>query len=308
MRKLPRPGLQRRDQRWERCIDALDPIAGAHAIFVVLFDRIFPLEIVLASELGQLRTFAFPSISRLLHATGEYERDGQKRVDDTRAILTEIVAPGPQSRRGAEMIDHLDRIHGHYRIANDDYLVTLAALAVGPIEHIDTFAHRPMREVERVAFYEVWRQVGVRMGIRDVPPTWQAMRAFRNAYEARAARHHPANEAVARALLDVIGAMLPRALRGLVEPSVTWLLGAPHLSGALGLRPPSARERTLIAGTFAARRRALRYITAFNHAPFSQSELFRALPSYPQGYDRLHLGPRKLIARMLREASAPTEG
>lgn len=304
---MARPDLERRDDRWERCIDGLDPIAGAHAVFAVLFDRVFPHDIILATELGQLRTFAFPSISGLLHATGEYERRGPKRVDDTRAILTEIVEPGPQSRRGQEMIAHLNRLHGQYRIANDDFLVTLAALSVGPIEHLDAFGHRPLRPRERAAFYEVWRQVGERMGIADVPATWEGLRAFRNAYEARSARYHPSNEAVARGLIAVLAEALPRPLRGLVEPTCSLLLGAPHLVAALGLRPPTASERRTIRAALAARAALERRVTAYNHVGFSRTAAFRALPSYPNGYERMHLGPRKLIERLLWQAETAAQ-
>jgi len=295
------PRLQRRDARWERAIDALDPIAGAHTIFGILFDRVFPLDLLLAAELGQLRTFAVPTISRLLHATRQYEDDGQRRVDDTRAILSEIIVPGPQSAAGRAMITHLGRIHGHYRIRNDDYLVTLAALAISPVEHVARFGHRPMRLAERTAWYEVWRQVGVGMGIEGVPDTFEGLRAFRDAYEARVVAADLANATVAQALLAVLGANLPKPLQGLVEPSVWVLLDAPHIATALGLRPPTPRQSALIEATLGARRIVEGRYTAFHSVRFSQTRLFRELPSYPQGYERHMLGPRKLIAKMLAE-------
>jgi hypothetical protein len=290
---------ERRDDRWERAIDAVDPVAGAHVIFGMLFDRVFPLDLLLAAELGQLRTFAVPSISRLLHATGQYEQEGQKRVDDTRAILAEIVVPGPTSVRGREMIAHLGEIHRHYRIANDDYLLTLAALAVSPIEHVDVWGHRPMRPHERAAWYEVIRQLGVEMKLSDVPPTYEAMVAFRSRYEARAVRYDAANEAVARALIDVLANTLPPPLRRLVAPTIALMLGAPHVVAALGLRPPTTAERRLIETTLRARAAIERRYTAYQHVGFSKSALFTDLPSYPNGYQRHLLGPRRIIAKLL---------
>ena len=97
---MARPDLERRDDRWERCIDGLDPIAGAHAVFAVLFDRVFPHDIILATELGQLRTFAFPSISGLLHATGEYERRGQKIGSERDALDFLVQTIRPDLARG----------------------------------------------------------------------------------------------------------------------------------------------------------------------------------------------------------------
>lgn len=298
------PRLRIRDDRWERAIDGLDPVVGAHTIFGILFDRVFPLDLFLSSELGQLRTFAVPSISRLLHATRQYEEEGRRRVDDTQAILSEIIVPGPRSARGREMIDHLGKIHDHYKIANDDMLTTLAALAVAPVEHVARFAHRPMRSREVEAWYEVWRQVGEGMGIADVPRSYEGLRDFRDAYEARVVRYDPANEAVARALLAVLREELPPPLRPLVEPTTSVLLAAPHISAALGLRQPTRPERRLILAALAGRRAVDRRITAFAHQRFSETRLFRHLPSYPRGYERHLLGPRKLIAKMVARPGA----
>jgi hypothetical protein len=292
-------GLEARDARWEQAIDRVDPLAGAHVIFGILFDRIFPLDLLLASELGQLRTFAVPSISRLLAATGQYVHEGQKRVDDTRAILAEIMMPGPTSARGGEMIAHLNRIHGHYTIANDDYLLTLAALAVSPIEHVDVWGHRPMRPHERAAWYAVFRQLGERMGLTNIPPTYEAMVAFRSRYEAAAVRYDPANVEVARAVLRVLADALPAPLQRIVEPTVALLLGAPHVVAALGLRAPTSAERRLIEATLRARAAFERRYTAYQSVGFSKTPLFTELPTYPEGYARHLLGPRKIIARML---------
>ena len=37
-----------------------------------------------------------------------------ERLDDTKAILSEILHPGPESEDGQEMISHLNRIHAAY--------------------------------------------------------------------------------------------------------------------------------------------------------------------------------------------------
>ncbi len=298
------PRLRLRDDRWERAIDGIDPVTGAHTIFGILFDRVFPLDLFLSSELGQLRTFAVPSISRLLHSTRQYEDEGRRRVDDTKAILSEIIIPGPRSAGGRAMMDHLNKIHGHYVISNDDMLTTLAALAVAPIEHVARFAHRPMRPREQAAWYEVWRQVGVGMGISDVPSRFEELRDFRDRYEARVVRFDPANAAVAQALLAVLRDELPPALRPLVEPTAVVLLAAPHIAAGLGLRPPTPAERRFILAGLAGRRVVERKVTAFAHQRFSETRLFRHLPSYPRGYERHMLGPRKLIAKMLAGSTA----
>ena len=53
----------------------------------------------LSLELGQFRTFGIPTISRLLHATREYEDSCGRRYDDTDLILREILENGSTSER-----------------------------------------------------------------------------------------------------------------------------------------------------------------------------------------------------------------
>src|SRR6476646_10807219 len=103
--------LPLRTPRWDREAAELDPERQAEEAVAILVDHSFALEILVALELAQLRTFGIPSISAILHSTGQYEREGQKRLDDTRAIFTEIHRPGLDSRESREMVEHLNRIH-----------------------------------------------------------------------------------------------------------------------------------------------------------------------------------------------------
>ena len=67
-----------------------------------------------------MRDYGVPSISRLLHRTGEFEHDGIKRYDDTILIGQEATVDGIDSERGHAAVRRLNRIHGHYDIPNDE--------------------------------------------------------------------------------------------------------------------------------------------------------------------------------------------
>ena len=62
-------------------IGRLDPERD-HQRIVFLSTRVdFPFDTTRALELALFRTFGVPSISALLHRTGEFERRAQKRYD-----------------------------------------------------------------------------------------------------------------------------------------------------------------------------------------------------------------------------------
>lgn len=290
--------VQRRDDRWERAIDALDPKVDAHAIVNLLANHVFPLDVLVATELGQLRTFSIPSITALLHATGRYEREGARRLDDTKAILVEIVGPGPHTPEGREMIAHLQEIHGHYKISNDDYLLTLSVFVIDPAQWIDDHGWRPLRPNEREALFNLYRSMGEEMGIRDLPPDFEGLQAWREAYEQRARAYSPENESVARGLLAAIAERVPRSLRGAVVPIVSAILRDDAVLAAIGLHRPSLGVRAAVGGALAARQRVLRHVTPWNDTSFWETSFFRSYPTYPDGYERMRLGPKKVIDRM----------
>ena len=298
----PRWSVERRDDRWERAIDALDPARDYREIVAILSNHLFPIDILIATELAQLRTFTIPTISRQLRRTGEYERRGAKRLDDTKAILAEILATGMDSPEGAAMVAHLNAIHGHYRITNDDYLYTLSVFTVDVDAWIRRWGWRPLRPTERRALYNIYRELGVRMGIREIPSTFAAMVAWREAYEARARRYDPDNEVVARALIDALTALAGPA-GPVVSPMIRALLSEPCVT-ALGLRRPPRPVTATVERVLAVRRRLLRHLTIWNQMRFWDTAFFNHYPTYPTGYERLRLGPAKIVAELERRAAA----
>ncbi len=300
--------LQRRDDRWEREIDALDPERDAHRIVRILAEHVFPIDTLLVAELAQLRTFSIPSISAILHATRRYEEQGGRRLDDTRAILTEILTPGPGHPAGQEMIEHLNRIHSRYRISNDDYLYTLSSfiLDIGP--WLDRNGWRPLRECERQAIHNLYVELGSAMGIEQIPESWQDFAAWRVAYEARYQHHAASNEAVAGGMLAAIASLAPAPLRPLLISCTTALVHDDAVRRALGLPRPGRFVRGGVAAVLTARKHLLRHLTPWNERSFWETDLFRTFPTYPDGYDRLKLGPREAFEHLGRHRAAAVGG
>ena len=80
-------------------IEQLDAIKDHERIVYLIACHCFPYDIERSLEFGFFRTFAVPSISRLLASTGEFKRNTKKRYDDTVLIMYEIIENGYNSDR-----------------------------------------------------------------------------------------------------------------------------------------------------------------------------------------------------------------
>ena len=294
-----------RTRHWDDAIAKLDAERDAEEICRILANHVFPLEVLASLEIAQLRTFTIPTISAILHSTGHYEREGLRRLDDTRAILGEIVRPGLDSEDSRRMVEHLNDIHSLFRISNDDYLYTLSTFVFDPAIFIEKWGHRPLTVHEQNAMFFLYKKLGSRMKIRDLPTSREAFLSWRGAYEARAQRYSPDNEAVARGMLRAVGGMFPRVMRRLWEPLIVYLTDDRAFQAALGLGHPKRLFRWALGIAVRAYRSVSRRLNAFERAPFWETTFFKRFPTYPNGYDPLRLGPTKVTALLERRRDAP---
>ncbi|MEM7160726.1 MAG: oxygenase MpaB family protein [Myxococcota bacterium] len=287
-----------RTETWEARIDALDPDEDAATIVRILFDHVFTEDYLHSVELGQLTTFGIPSISRVLHGTRQYEDDSRKRLDDTLGIGLELFGGFDKPEVGA-MIEHLNEIHSFYPITNDDNLYTLTTLYMDLDFWLVRFGHRQLRERERRALHNFGIQLGSRMGITDIPETYDAMKRWRQAYEARCQRYHPDNEAVTRGAIRGLCADVPRPLHWLV-PSIIATVIDDDLRRALGLKRAAWPIRTTVLGVMRARRALRRRFNLHQRRPYRDARRFHELVTYPDGYEPLQLGPPKVLRAMAK--------
>ena len=186
--------------------------------------------------IGQFRTFGIPTISKLLHATREYEDSCSRRYDDTDLILREILENSPDSERGATAIDRLNKLHENYKISNNDFLYTLGIFVVTPVRFINRHSYRRLGAYEVDCVHQVMSRMGEKMGIRGIPPTYASMRDWFDAYEEKNMRFEKSNGRVGKATLDFFLKPFPRLLRPVVEEFVLLILDE-RLKASLGLRP-----------------------------------------------------------------------
>ncbi|WP_327267631.1 DUF2236 domain-containing protein [Streptomyces sp. NBC_01218] len=244
-----------------KAIRGMDPERDCAEILRLMSQYEFPWDYRQGVGVAFLRDFGVPRISVLLDRTQEFERNGQKRYDDTVLIGYEMAADGFDSARGRAAARHLNRIHGRYRIPNEDYLYVLATTVVGPKRWIDRFGWRPLCRQEVQALAEVGRTMGRMMGIASVPTTYQGFEELLDAYEAEMFAPAPANRRVATATLRTMASRYPSPLRPLVAGFALALLDEPLLR-ALGFTPRPGWMRTLAVRAVRARSHVVRLLPA----------------------------------------------
>jgi hypothetical protein len=284
-------GSMRRPDRFEtaRRIAALDPERDHAEIYRLSTGLEFPWDYRRALELALLRTFAVPSIAALLVATGEFARAPQRRYDDTAVLMGELAAHGYDSPRGRTALRRINRAHGHYRIANDDMLYVLSTFVIDPVRWIDAHGWRPLLAQEREAAYFFYREVGRRMNVADIPPSYRELEAFNREY-GRHLTPGPATRELREHVLSLVGAWFPAPLRGTARRLAPAAFDDELLHG-LGLRVPPPWQRQAAATALRARAAVVRRMPPRRTPAFDDGSVrFRTYPGYPDGYDLAGIG------------------
>ncbi|KAI9495127.1 hypothetical protein BDB00DRAFT_760754 [Zychaea mexicana] len=295
-RKYPDPSIALRD------------FDVAEEVFHITSRREFP-----SLELALFRTYAVPTISRLLFATGEFSKNTSKRAEDTELILLELADAyshiellrkgnrvptqeeiDEQRQRPKDALARLNEIHGKYPILNGDYLYTLSLFIVEPIKW---------------AIFRLWYEIGKRMNLKDIPPTVQKMIEFNKKYARENVHHATTNWKVGKPTVEHLLGRFPKFLHPILSPIVFGFLPAllePVDVAGFGLKPAHASLITLVSIGFHIRAFFIRhcmlprYTTVLRTPlkPDPKTKRYKPLynmydPTYPDGYCIFELGPDK---------------
>src|SRR5699024_5948541 len=171
------PARMRRDH-WQRRIAELDPDTDYERISRLVSQYEFSWDIMQALSFALFRTYAVPSIGKLLYETGEFTTDTQRRHDDTVLILEHISVHGMETDPGRSAIRRMNQMHGRYNITNDEMLYVLATFVVTPVRWVQQYGKRALTEAEIRAGVHTCRRLGALMGIHDIPHTFADFAAF----------------------------------------------------------------------------------------------------------------------------------
>lgn len=196
-----------------RHIKTLDPERDHLEIYRISSGCEFPWDYLRATEIALLRTFAVPSIGGLLDATGQFECAAQRRYDDTFILMGALARYGYDSPEGKTALRTVNRAHGWYRISNDDMLYTLSSFIYEPIRWIGRHGWRPLLGEEKLAAFWYYRNVGLRLGVKDIPSRYEDFQDFNEQYERTAFSRTDAGRRVADHALKAMCGWFPRPLR-----------------------------------------------------------------------------------------------
>ncbi|MEU2064868.1 oxygenase MpaB family protein [Streptomyces sp. NPDC013455] len=276
----------KRFERLER-IRRLDPVADALEIHRISMAYEFPWDYTRALELALYRTYAVPSIGRLLARTAELTERTQKRYDDTVLLLDTVVEHGFATEQGRTAIRRINQMHRSYDIGDDDMRYVLSTFVVVPRRWIDAYGWRRLSRHEIVAGTEYYRTLGRHMGIPDVPRTYEEFETLLDAYEEEHFAWDEEARRVSDATLDLMASWYPRPLAPLLRTATLALLDEPLLRAFRYPRPGSAAT-ALVRRAVRTRGRLVRLLPPRRSPHFARQN--REVKGYPNGYRVADLG------------------
>src|SRR4030095_1891001 len=226
-------------------IERLDPERDHQRIVHLSVGYEFPWDSIGALEIALYRTYCVPSISALLDRTGEFRERTQQRYDDTSLIVAEMCKWGYESGRGKEALERMNWAHSHFKIANEDFLYVLSTFIYQPVRWIDRFGWRPTCRNERLGYFVFWREIGRRMGITNIPESYEAFEAWSRAYEDAHFGVAETNRRVGSYTCDLFAACFPRVFTPVVRYSIYAMLDDTMI-GAFGFPKPLPLTRALL--------------------------------------------------------------
>ena len=289
-----------RESPYLREIRRLDPLRDAERIVYLDACFEFPFDVTRSLELAFFRTFAVPSIAELLGSTGEFVERALKRYDDTDLLISTFTEHGHSAPAGRTAIRRMNRIHGRFPIANEDYLYVLSTLVLEPFRWNARFGWRPAVETERLALLHFWRAVGGLMNIRDIPDAYDELDRFNVEFERSRFGYTEAGHHVATAMIEMFVGKLPGVPKRLGARGVYALLDEPLLA-ALGLPRPTTAERRAVEAALELRARGVRLLPS-RRTPRLRTSMRRR--TYPGGYRVEELGPPPTASRPFSSTNA----
>jgi hypothetical protein len=288
-----------RRTHWQRHIARLDPAVDYEEIYRVLTTHEFPWDMNQSLSFALFRTYAVPSIGRLLDETGEFERRTQKRYDDTALLLDEVSLHGLRSPEGLAAIRRINQMHGSYAIANDDMRYVLSTFVVVPKRWMDDFGWRPFSPGEVMASVRYYLELGRLMGIRDLPQDFAGFERLLDDYEAEHFAFDEGGRRVADATLALLLTFYPRVAAPAMELFSRALMDPPLLA-AFGYRPAPRWVVAAARAGLRARARVEAQLPA-RRTPVHARDLPR-IRSYPDGFRTEELGTFPRGCPVSREA------
>ncbi|MBQ1053490.1 DUF2236 domain-containing protein [Micromonospora sp. C32] len=269
-------------------IRTLDPERDWLEIYQTMLRLEFPWDMKLGLNLAFNRSFSIPAIAAVHTATGELTERTQKRIDDTGLLMYEMVLNGFDQPRGREALRRVNQIHRPHDIPNEDYLYVLGCLVVIPTRWLQRYGWRRPCCHEQRATYLFYRELGRRMGITDIPGSYEEFEVWFDAYDAVHLTPNDDAAAIERATRSLLLGRIPRLLAPLGDELVSAMYDV-RLREAIQVAAPSWPVRVGLAVALKGRSWLQRWLGKPRAEGLFTNGI--ATKSYPNGYEIGQLGP-----------------
>lgn len=138
------------------------------------------------------------------------ERIG-KRYADTTVLVGEFLVNDIDSERACVAINRMNWIHSRYgnKIEMDQMVYTLCLLTCEALQWIDKYDWRQTVALEKHASWVFWNEVGRRMGLENVPQSFEACAAFIRDFEGRHMKPSRNNALIAERVVSLYASTIP---------------------------------------------------------------------------------------------------
>lgn len=276
-------------KRYDRLkeIQRLDPEQDFLRIYRITATYEFPWDITRALELALYRTYAVPSIGRLLAQTAELTDRSQKRYDDTALLLDTVLEHGFDSDSGRTALCRINQMHRSYDISNDDMRYVLCTFVVTPKRWLDNYGWQPALRPRTAGVRRLLPEPGRAHGHQGTAADVRGLRAHPRHLRGRTLRLGRRGRRVSDATLDLMGSWYPRPLAPVARKVALALLDDSLLRAFRYERPGSA-ARNLTHGALRLRARAVRLLPPRSTPHYARQN--PEIKGYPDGYEVSGLG------------------
>ncbi|KAM0749847.1 hypothetical protein T439DRAFT_326739 [Meredithblackwellia eburnea MCA 4105] len=262
-----------------------------------------PFTLTKALEFALFKTYGITTISDILYHTTEFKdsKKAGRRYADTGLLIFgfmhfPVVGPGsgapavqggPSDPRSAICVARINYLHSVWqsRISNDDLLYTLSTFMLEPYVWSSQYEWRPITPLEEMAFFVFFKEIGRRMGIKDIPNEISELQEWAENYESINMVPNERCRDVAEATTKLLLHNAPKFLHSFGEKVVACLL-YDRLRESIMVPPPPALLKSFMINSLKVRAFFLRHF-ALPRPYLFKSSVFpddKDAPAFPKGY------------------------
>jgi hypothetical protein len=236
----------------------------AHEILKAVLLREFPFMYAFGTQWALVKSYGIANGTKLLVQTRRLanEQTVGKRGEDTGIILGEVLISGLDSDRGLRALSKMNWIHRQYgsKISNGDLVHTLALFVLEPQRWIEMYEWRAMTELEKVAAFVYWKEIGNRMGMEDIPKTLEELKQWTKDYEEEHMYYADSNRKCVDATVNLFLRNVPKFFHGFAQDVAATFL-EPNVRVAIGVETPPTWVSNLVNTMFKLRAFTIRYLS-----------------------------------------------